>query len=181
MANTTSASVTAGDYIYVFFNQGGNTKIHGYRFTESDKEPQPFTINVDSKDDISKGGEIAALYLSVNNKDEIHLYYIGQEDKPADPTNIQWNQVNEACLHGAKAKATDPASWTRTGMDLNLKRWKGEVGTYLAASLSADANQFPRVFYRAKDTTDVSMAEFNINSTTHKKDWTTTPLTGTSA
>ncbi|EXJ63891.1 hypothetical protein A1O7_00226 [Cladophialophora yegresii CBS 114405] len=179
MASTTSASVTAGDYFYVFFNENGNTKIHGYRFTESDKKPEAFTVVVGTAANISKGGEIAALYLS--GSDEIHLYYIGIETEPKDPTDVHWNQLTEACLQGAKAKGTDPASWTLTGMDLNKKEYKVDVGSYLAASVSADDNHFPRVFYRAKDTTKVSMAEFNIDSTTHAKDWTTTPLTGTSA
>lgn len=66
-------------------------------------------------------------------------------------------------------------------MDLNKKRFKAESGSYLAASLSADEAQFPRVFYQARDDKDrVSMAAFDEGKN-KVKDWTVTPLTGVSS
>jgi len=172
-SNTTSASVRAGDFIYAFFNERGNSDIRITRFTEDTRDPKTVSMEVNGSTVLSRDGEIAVVYIEKN--DELHLYYVGRDDNTGE-----WNMLTEAALKQPKSTSTDHKYWTLTNMDLNKKRFKAASGTYLAAALSADNDQYPRVFFRAKDNNDfVSMAEFSENRK-GVKDWTVTTLTGVS-
>jgi hypothetical protein len=170
MPGTESASVRAGNWMYLFFNRNDVPEIDIWKVAEESRDPQPSQINLDGKTDLSLGGPISAVYLE--KSDEIHVYYIS---KP--PPGKRTPVLKEACLKNASSDSKPV--WTEKDMDLNKKGFRIDPESMLCSSV--DSMGYPRVFYNQDgDLNEVFFAEF-ADIKGGKKDWTTTSFTGTSS
>jgi hypothetical protein len=171
MTGAESASVRAGGWMYLFFNRDDKPQIDFWKVAEESRDPKPYQIKVDGNAELSLGGAITAVYLE--QKDEIHVYYIG---KP--PAGKKVPLLKEVCLKNASSN-NEPANWTEKDMDLNKKGWKIDGESMLCSAV--DSKGYPRVFYNeADELTFVNYAEFG-DIKGGGKDWTTTRFTGLSS
>lgn len=163
MPNTESASVRAGDWMYLFFNRDDSEHIDFWKVSEDSREPKAYRVNVKST-----GGAIAVVY--VPNGDRIQLYFIG----PPAPGKAA-PLLKEVALSNA-SKAGDPEGWNQVDMVLNKKEWKVDHSSMITAAL--DTKGCPRVFYNGHEELEhVNFAEYKELGN-GKRDWTTTRFTG---
>jgi hypothetical protein len=168
MVGTESASVRAGNWMYLFFNKNDSSKIDFWKVSEETREPQAYVIKVDDSTELSSGGAITAVYLE--QKDEIHVFYINK------PEEGKKHELREVCLKDAK-KDSGPGKWIGGNvMTINKKGWKIHPESMLCSAVDINGN--PRVFFNNLDDGlgQVHFAEYT--SVGKGKDWITTKLTG---
>ncbi|KAF3023009.1 hypothetical protein E8E14_011174 [Neopestalotiopsis sp. 37M] len=177
MSDSESASVNAGDYMYLFYNRDKNNFIDFVKVSDTTRMPNQYRVKIgtgsNATENISPGGHMTAQYLNSNNEDEIHLFYVGKGVKAGKEVPV----LKEAVLKGA-SKIGEPTNWDDKELALNRKNWRLDSKSILCSSL--DQNSFPRLFYNAPD--DLDEVQLAAYSQLQKggRDWTTTTLTGIS-
>ncbi|KAH7401252.1 hypothetical protein BKA66DRAFT_545063 [Pyrenochaeta sp. MPI-SDFR-AT-0127] len=168
MVGTESASVRAGNWMYLFFNRNDTAHIDYWKVAETSRDPVGYQIDIGGKTDLSSGGAITAVYLEGN--DEIHVYYIG---KPA--AGKKKHLLREVCLKGAK-KDGAPGPWEDKTQDLNKKDFDIDPESMLCSAV--DSKGYPRIFFNSDDALEhVQYAAFKDVPGTTGKDWDETRFT----
>lgn len=171
MVGTESASVRAGNYMYLFFNTKDQPQIDFWKVAEKSRDPKRYQVSVDGNTALSGGGAITAIYLE--KTDEIHLYYIGTLPGKTVP------HLREVCLRKVSQDG-EPGPWDAKTQAVNKKGFKIDSESMLCSAIDSNGN--PRVFYNEyEELGEVNFAEFgDVKDSAGKKDWTTTRFTGLS-
>jgi len=168
MPATASASVSAGKYIYLFFNHDNSDQIDFWKIDQDNDTPEKYHVNIDNRSDISNGGAIGAVHISSGNRDEVHLFYIGKQPDKNLPI------LKEAMLANASKDGT-PGQWVTQSLD--KKKFPVVSDSFLCSTV--DVKGHPRVFFTQPTDSAVHYAYWRSKEGQQDHfDWVETSFTG---